>query len=59
MVRLGSGREVEKVEDGLYRIDGQFYVRVAGDASPEIRADGEQQSVWMEVKDELNYEIIF
>ena len=59
LVRLGSGREVEKVEDGLYRIDGQFYVRVAGDASPEIRADGEQQSVWMEVKDELNYEIIF
>jgi hypothetical protein len=59
--RLMSGNSIKPLENGLYVVDGQTYLRLddlAG-ASPAIRTVGGKQELIVPVKSKLVYSILF
>ena len=58
-VRLGKGSSIEEVQDGLLRVDGYYYIKYDPAMKPEVISEGDSQSVWVNVNDELSYEILF
>lgn len=59
--RLASGSAITLLDNGLYLIDGQQYVRVdnlAG-AKPTVRTVGSQQELIVPVKGSITYSILF
>lgn len=59
--RLASGTAISAMENGMYLIDGQQYVRIddAGGAKPTIRDSNGQQELIVPVKGKVVYSILF
>ncbi|GAB2585579.1 family 16 glycoside hydrolase [Spirosoma areae] len=59
--RLISGASISALENGLYLVDGQQYVRIdeVGGAKPTIREAGGRQELIVPVKGKLIYSILF
>ena len=61
--RLAEGTSIEKIEEGLYAVDGKsWYVEIpekiqAGNVT--VRKSGEKQELLVTVKGQFNYNIIF
>lgn len=59
--RIASGSVISTLENGMYMVDGQEYVRIddAGGAKPMIRDAGDQKELLVPVKGKLTYSILF
>ncbi|WP_338868144.1 family 16 glycoside hydrolase [Spirosoma sp. SC4-14] len=59
--RIASGNAISSLENGMYMVDGQEYVRIddAGGAKPIIRDAGDQKELLVPVKGKLTYSILF
>ena len=59
--RLASGKTISAMENGLYLIDGQEYVRIddAAGVKPTIRETNGRQELIVPVKGKLTYSILF
>lgn len=59
--RLASGSLISLLENGLYLVDGQSYVRLddLGGAKPTLREANGQQELIVPVKGKLTYSILF
>ena len=56
MARLATGNTITMQENGLYAVDGQFYVRADG---ATVRSAGGRQELLMPVKGKVAYSILF
>ncbi|QIP17241.1 DUF1080 domain-containing protein [Spirosoma aureum] len=59
--RLASGSVISPLENGMYLIDGQEYLRIddAGGAKPIVRESNGQKELLVPVKGKLTYSILF
>ncbi|MCK8492381.1 DUF1080 domain-containing protein [Spirosoma sp. RP8] len=59
--RLASGSSISPLDNGMYLIDDQEYVRIddAGGAKPIVREAGGQKELLVPVKEKLTYSILF
>lgn len=59
--RLISGNSIKPLENGLYMVDGQTYLRLDNleGASPSVRTVGGKQELIVPVKSKLVYSILF
>ena len=59
--RLISGNSITPLENGLYVVDGQTYLRLDNleGASPSVRTVGSKQELIVPVKSKLVYSILF
>ena len=59
--RLASGNTISTVENGMYLIDGQEYIRLdeVSGAKPTIRESNGRQELIVPVKGKVTYSILF
>lgn len=58
-VLLAEGRQIVSVEKGLYIVDGRYYIKVGGQATPTLRRSRGKAELLLQLAQPVSYSIIW